>query len=100
MGVKLISFSLWGDKKSNLEYAVLNADLAKLYYPGWVCRFYIGEGVPYSTKMMLNYLQADLVEYVPEYGDWEAIGDNGAILAKQHTYTKRFERLNEIISHA
>jgi len=35
--------------------------------------------------------------WVGEY--LKSIGNNGAILAKRHTYTKRFERLNEIISN-
>jgi hypothetical protein len=43
---RIISFSLWGDNPKYTIGAIRNAELAKLYYPGWICRFYIGKSTP------------------------------------------------------
>lgn len=43
---KLISFSLWGDSKLYCQGAIDNIALAKLYYPDWICRFYVAENCP------------------------------------------------------
>ena len=42
---KLICFSLWGDNECYNWGALENALLAKKIYPGWICRFYIGQNV-------------------------------------------------------
>ena len=42
---KIISFSLWGDNTRYLFGAIQNIELAKIYYPDWICRFYINEFV-------------------------------------------------------
>ena len=39
--IKVISFSLWGDKKMYTIGAIKNADLAKQFYPDFQCWFYI-----------------------------------------------------------
>jgi len=44
--MKIISFALWGDNKFYTYGAVENVLLAKEYFPDWICRFYIGRGVP------------------------------------------------------
>ena len=41
MIMKVISFSLWGDDKLYCQGAIENVELAKIHYPGWVCRFYV-----------------------------------------------------------
>ncbi len=40
---KIISFSLWGNSFRYLGGAIQNINLAKLIYPDWVCRFYVGK---------------------------------------------------------
>jgi protein O-GlcNAc transferase len=47
--MKLIAFSLWGDNPKYNVGAIKNAELAKVVYPGWVCRFYVGASVPQET---------------------------------------------------
>lgn len=43
--VGVVAFSLFGNDRKYTYGAVKNAELAKLYYPGWVVRFY-GELLP------------------------------------------------------
>ena len=47
--MKVIAFSLWGDNPKYNVGAIKNAELAKVVYPGWVCRFYVGASVPQET---------------------------------------------------
>ncbi len=44
--MRIITFSLFGDKKIYCQGAVENAKLAKLIYPDWVARFYVSQTVP------------------------------------------------------
>ncbi len=53
--MKVISFALWGDNKFYSYGAVENVILAKELFPDWICRFYIGRGVP---KNVLDYLKS------------------------------------------
>lgn len=46
MGKKVISYSLWGDGLVYTIGAVANADVAKKYWPGWICRYYVSPTVP------------------------------------------------------
>ena len=41
--MKVISYCLWGDDPKYTVGALRNAELAEKFFPGWVCRFYIGE---------------------------------------------------------
>ena len=43
---KVICFSLWGDNYRYTGGALQNIDLAKIYYPDWTCRFYVGKTTP------------------------------------------------------
>jgi len=43
---KIITFSLWGDNPFYTVGAIRNAELAKEFYPDWICRFYIGNSTP------------------------------------------------------
>ena len=40
---KIISFSLWGNNPRYTDGAIQNIKLAKIYYPDWICRFYLGK---------------------------------------------------------
>lgn len=44
--MKVISFSLWGNDPKYTVGAIRNGELAPKIYPGWTCRFHIGDGVP------------------------------------------------------
>ncbi len=50
----VISFSLYGsDPKYNIG-AVRNLELQPIYYPGWICRFYVDDTVPIGTVQTLE----------------------------------------------
>jgi hypothetical protein len=58
---KIISFSLWGSDPRYCHGAVTNAILAKRYYPGWTCRFYVDwHSVPTTTVLELSILGVEL----------------------------------------
>ncbi len=59
---KVIAFSLWGKNERYTLGAVHNVELAKIYYPEWICRFYIGKDVDESLIKKLN--ENDNVEIV------------------------------------
>jgi protein O-GlcNAc transferase len=59
MSKKIISFSLWGDKPLYWVGAKINIELAKKYYPGWICRFYIDEN---CDKELIDNIKDDNVE--------------------------------------
>jgi len=44
--MKVIAFSLWGDNTCYTLGALQNASLAKMVYPEWMCRFYVGQSTP------------------------------------------------------
>ena len=52
--VKVISFSLWGDNTRYTLGALQNASLAKMVYPDWICRFYVGHSTPRIVVDMLK----------------------------------------------
>ena len=77
MGKKIISFSLWGqDPKYNIG-AIRNAELAKIYYPGWICKFYVGYSVyaneDYTTIDQLEAMANVQVIHMSEPGDWKSM---------------------------
>ena len=43
---RIISFGLWGSDPMYTRGAIDNARIAQTLYPGWTCRFYLGETVP------------------------------------------------------
>jgi len=49
---KIISFCLWGDTPLYTKGAIRNAELAKVIYPDWVCRFYIPKDKSNMTACM------------------------------------------------
>ena len=67
---KLISFSLWGDNDKYTIGAIKNSFLAKIIYPDWICRFYIGESVPEGIIYVLERLDNVEVIRMKEMGDW------------------------------
>jgi len=61
MTEKIISFSLWGNNPKYTIGAIRNAELAKEIYPGWVCKFYVGEDVSQTIKDNLHNLNARVI---------------------------------------
>ena len=53
--MKIIAFSLWGDDPKYTVGAVKNAEVARVMFPDWTCRFYIGADVPeYIIKQLAD----------------------------------------------
>ena len=55
MKKKLISYSLYGDRRLYCIGAIKNALLAEKYFKGWICRFYYDSTVP---KIIIDYLSS------------------------------------------
>ena len=65
---RYISFGLYGN---NLRYtggAIENAKLAKVYFPGWTCRYYVTSDVSAEVKNELTSQGAELVDIPPGEG--------------------------------
>lgn len=73
MNKKLITFSLWGENPKYTIGALKNVELAKIIYPNWICRFYVGKSVP---KEILNELikneNVEIIE-MDETGNWSGM---------------------------
>jgi len=68
--MKIIAFSLWGDNTRYTLGALQNASLAKLVYPDWLCRFYIGTSTPeYIINMLEKFNNVEIIKKEEE-GDW------------------------------
>lgn len=57
----VISFSLWGDNLMYWKGALENIKLAKIYYPDFICKFYIDKN---SKKELADTIIGDNVETV------------------------------------
>ncbi|MHC4391072.1 MAG: hypothetical protein ACYS22_07105, partial [Planctomycetota bacterium] len=71
--MRVIAFSLWGDKPRYTVGAVRNAELARTIYPGWICRFYVGSSVPEDTIRALEAFENADVRQLQEPGDWRGM---------------------------
>jgi hypothetical protein len=69
---KVIAFSLWGNDPRYLGGALQNVSLAKIFYPDWVCRFYIGQSTLVNKKFVSQLKTNPNVEVVEmeEDGNW------------------------------
>lgn len=67
---KIISFALWGNNFRYVGGALQNIELAKIYFPDWICRFYIGKST--EEKFIQKISSFDNVEIIrmDEDGDW------------------------------
>ena len=67
---KIISFSLWGNNPKYTIGAIKNAELSKIIYPDWICRFYCGKSVPSDIiEKLKTYNNVEVIE-MEENGDW------------------------------
>lgn len=69
--MRLITYSLWGQTPKYNIGAIKNCDLAAIFYPNWISRFYIAKDVPRETREALRSKKnVELVE-TDEPGDWK-----------------------------
>jgi hypothetical protein len=61
---RVISFGLFGSRPKYNLGAIYNAEMVKVYFPGWKCRFYVADDVLNLTISVLKDLGAD-IEYIP-----------------------------------
>ena len=61
MKKNIISYSLWGDKPIYWKGALSNIELAKKYFPEFICRFYIDEN---CDSKLIETIKGDNVEVV------------------------------------
>ena len=60
--MNVIAFSLWGDSPRYTLGALQNASLAKIVYPNWVCRFYVGTDTPeYIINLLSDFDNTEIV---------------------------------------
>lgn len=59
--MNIISYSLWGKNPIYWAGALKNIELARKYFPGWVCRFYIDQN---SDKNLIESIKGENVEIV------------------------------------
>lgn len=58
---RIIAYSLWGEDLIYWKGALENIKLARNFYPGWICRFYIDES---SKKELIDTIKGDNVEVI------------------------------------
>lgn len=61
MKKNIISYSLWGNSLIYWKGALCNIELAKKYYPDYICRFYIDKN---SKKELIETIKGDNVEVI------------------------------------
>ena len=59
--LKVVAFSLFGSELFYCEAAVRNAKDVACWYPGWICRFYVGSDVSKAVKQRLREAGAEVV---------------------------------------
>ena len=65
---RVISFGLYGSNPKYTTGAIRNVETAKIYFPGWVCRFYVTKDVPSEVVITLKNLGAEIEEIPPGKG--------------------------------
>jgi len=69
---KVIAFSLWGNDPRYLGGSIQNISLAKIFYPDWICRFYVGKSTLANKKFISQVKSNENVEVyeMNEEGNW------------------------------
>lgn len=62
---RIISFSLWGENPIYWAGALENIQLAKVLYPGWVCRFYVDATSPLSLIRTIKDADCEMILMEP-----------------------------------
>lgn len=68
--MKIISFSLWGDKPMYFKGALENIKLAQEIYPDWKCRFYVDSLVPQELSQGLKDNGGEVISVVNNKGSF------------------------------
>ena len=63
----VISFALYSDHDKYMNGAVANAELAKLYYPGWTTRYYVASDVSAHIIALLERQGAEIVRVQQDF---------------------------------
>ena len=78
---------LYGTKEKYTHGAIRNAEMAKIYYPGWVCRYYVTSDVPHEVISQLEALGAEIFK-IPRRRLFQACsGDSLLLVMRQWTVT-------------
>lgn len=68
--MNVISFSLYGDSQKYLQGAIRNVELAKQFYPGWQCLFFISrrtvEDHPVEMGILNSFLEPVFCEVMSD----------------------------------
>jgi GT2 family glycosyltransferase len=64
---RLISFSLYNDRRKDVLNAVINCLLAPAVYPGWTCRFYLDDTVPEGIVALLESFDHVELRWMPRH---------------------------------
>jgi GT2 family glycosyltransferase len=64
---RIISFSLYGDRRKHILNAVINCLLAPAVYPGWKCRFYLDDTVPTPVLALLEAFEHVELRRMPRH---------------------------------
>ncbi len=64
---RVISFSLYGQRRKDTVNAVINCMLAPEVYPGWRCRFYVDDTVPLGILALLRTFEHVDVRLMPRH---------------------------------
>lgn len=67
---KIISFALWGNNFRYVGGALQNIELAQIYFPDWICRFYIGKSTDEKFVEKISSFENTEIVKMDEYGDW------------------------------
>ena len=74
MAKNIISFSLWGNEPMYTIGAIRNAELAETVYPGWICRFYIGDDVAEDiVDKLKSFDNTEVIVMKDEENDWQGM---------------------------
>lgn len=58
----IIAYSLWGDKPMYWIGALKNIELAKIYFPDFICRFYVDSECPdFLVNTLINYDNSEVI---------------------------------------
>ena len=58
---RVVSYGLYGSNPKYIDGAVRNSELVKIYFPGWVCRFYVDGTVPQPKIAELTANGAEII---------------------------------------
>jgi hypothetical protein len=64
---RIISFSLYNDRRKDALNAVINCALASSIYPGWTCRFYLDDTVPKQIVVALESFDHVELRWMPRH---------------------------------